>query len=262
VFPFAATLASDLPHPKFSDSLNKTELVTETIQKTNLIVDKLNLYKSTVHNIDHHILKGPFTSSVYSSVPFYAWTDNKYQKSIKSFLSGEPVTLMAHAEEGAPGRVCVKFTDIKLFLQWTGSEDDPGVMREMEYFQVRMIHHGRSYYMAAEKEVYVVEGNKLDFVYTNSSSSLSLLKVSLGDSILSPYGMWTFRITNIPGKLRSFDILKSYTGKVNLLLEGTGTYLNEDSLDFKTLQLDKYYKRADPYSTGMDPMQDKIQVRL
>jgi len=222
----------------------------------------LKLYKSAVHNIDQHILKGEFSSNAFSSVPFYTWTSLQFGQAINNLLSGQPVTLMAHSEQGAPGRVCGKFTEIKLALKWSGTGKDPQLMKELEYFQIKMTHHGRSYYMAAQNEVYVVEGNPIKFVYTNTSSSLSQLKVSHGDSIISPYGMWTFQIKPIPQKMRSYDYLRSFSKNVELHLEGVGTYLNEDSLDFKSLKLDQYYKKVDQVLFGTNPLQERIPINF
>jgi len=262
IFPFAANIASDMSLSHFNSLENKTEIVAQTIQMINLIEDKLKLYKSAVHNIDQHILKGEFSSSLYSSVPFYTWSSLKFEQAMSKLLSGEPVSLMAHPEQGAPGRVCVKFTEIKLVLKWTGNGDDPQLMKELEYFQIRMTHHGRSYYMAAQNKVYIIEGNPIKFVYTNTSSSLAQLKVSHGDSIMSPYGMWTFQIKTIPQKTRSYDYLRSYSRNVELHLEGVGTYLNEDSLDFESLKLDQYYKKVDQVLFGTNPLQERIPINF
>jgi len=258
IFPFAANLASDLSLTKLNTIQTKAEIVAQTIQRINLIEAKLQLYKLAVHNIDEHILKGEFSSSVYSSVPFYTWTSDQFQHTIHNLLSGEPVTLMAHPEQSAPGRVCVKFTEVKLFLKWTGNGEGPQLMKELEHFQIKMTHHGRSYYMAAKSEVYVIEGYPINFVYTNTSSSLSQLKVSYGESIMSPYGMWIFQIKTIPQKLRSYDYLKSFSGNVDLHLEGAWTYLNEDSLDFESLKLNQYYKKVDQGLYGTNHLKEKI----
>jgi len=91
-------------------------------------------------------------------------------------------------------------------------------MKELQYFQVKMSH-------------------EIEFVYTNSSISVSYLEVSQGDFILSPYGMWTFQIQNIPGMHRSFNKLKSFLGKVEVMLVRTGTFLWENSIDFEKLDL-------------------------
>jgi len=246
IFPFAADFASDLSFPKFTTIQNKNELVAQTIQKINLIEEKLKLYKSTVHKIDERRLEGYFSSSVPSSVPFYTWSSIKFGQEITNLLSGETVTLLAHPEQGPRGRLCVKFTTIKLVLQWKGSgEDSQHLMKELEYFQIKMKHHGRSYYMAARNEVYVIEGNPIEVAYTNTSYSLSRRKLSDGDSTISPYGMWTLQIKTIPENNRTFDNLKIHSRNVDLHLEGKGTFVYENSLDFKSLNLDRYYKKVD-----------------
>jgi len=135
-------------------------------------------------------------------------------------------------------------------------------MKELEYFRIYMTHHGRSYYMAARNEVYVVEGTQIEFEYSSSSSSRTETKVSHGDSIISPYGMWTFQIKTIPGKIRSYDYLKSYSKNVNLHLEGKGTFLFEDSLDFESLKLDQYNKKVDQVLFGTNPLQEKISAKF
>jgi len=236
------------------------ELIKKTISNINIIEDTLALQRTAVQEIDQHILRGSFSVETETSVPFYSWNFRKNKYGIESLLSGKAVTLMAHAELGSPGRVSVKFTEIKLALSWKGEGKDPGVMKELQYFQVKMSHHGLSYYQAGKEEIYVIEGNKIEFIYTNSSSSVSHLKVSQGDFILSPFGMWTFQIQNIPGKHRSFNKLKSFSGKVELMLVGTGTFLNENSIDFEKLTLRNHYKQVELNSLGIDPLRPKIKM--
>jgi len=138
-------------------------------------------------------------------------------KTIERFLSGEAVSLGAHADKGAVGRNCIKFTEIKLVLKWKGKGGlDPQLMKALEYFEIKMTHTGRSYYMAAQNEVYVVDGDALHMTYSNSSNIESQLKVSYGDSIISPYGMWTFTIRNLRHQSRSLIYLKSHLGDVDL----------------------------------------------
>lgn len=68
-------------------------------------------------------------------------------------------------------------------------------------------------------------------------------KLLSGDIVLSPFAMWKLKLTlNETKPVNSFDSLSKFSNKVDLVLEGNGSFVNAGSTNY---DVHKYYQVDD-----------------
>lgn len=253
VFPFADMYLRDLMIPPTFPTLNISDAGQLLTNRVTTLTQRLNDYKTQiVGGHDTFLLHNRFSSSLKSSRPFYTWKSERWEDSIRDFLAGEEVQLLADIGSSPGGKDAVKFTEIELNFKFSeeNSKRESDFMDELKHFGVSLIHSGLSYYRYKE-EVFLIWGQNVTLRYNFEKSEGRYTgrngvveKLRKGDFLLSPYAMWTMRLYRVNGNEGSFKNLQRFAPLIDLELEGTGTYVDDKVGGVRgDLKLREYYEK-------------------
>ncbi|KAG4070953.1 hypothetical protein HA402_001390 [Bradysia odoriphaga] len=260
VFPFARSYleSSTLPESlkPVQDETSLRELVVMASKQLKQIKDHITQYWATIPANEKFFFTGKFYSNEKLGGPFYMWTKEHHKKEIQALFKGDEITLLADVRKSHPFvtyRRAIKFALIYLRFLLDGSDEARKAKFEdvLEYFVVNMVYTGVSYY-EFQDQIYVINGDPITLSYAIKRdskgepeiTSTSRDKLLNGDLLLSPFGLWTIRLS--ADKKKAFQLIKEFVDDVSLELAGKGKYIYDpkDELAALDLRPQEFY-RAD-----------------
>ncbi|OXA61782.1 uncharacterized protein LOC110848098 [Folsomia candida] len=258
VFPFANKYLAKFTLP---DSLQLTDknssfLVSKLNEKISTLKQDLDTYQSSIVKEDTNLITLEFDPKFTSGYAFYVWENERWNAAIRSLLKGAPITLTANSEYGVKkGFAAVKFVIAEISLRSKVKREQGKLDDLLKHFKVEMVHSGVSRYQFGG-ESYQIPGPNITIAYhfeRDPDTHLRLgrnevyKKFAAGDSIMSPYTLWTFQLF-LASDTASFSDLEVYADYVDLELVGSGVYVDEANYLSKggvigDLHLEKYYAR-------------------
>lgn len=258
VFPFARSYldSSRLPESlkPVQDETSLRELVVTAGKQLKQIKDHIKKYWATIPAWEKFLFTKKFYSNEKLGGPFYMWTKDHHKKEIQALFKGEEITLLADVRKSHPFvtyKRAIKFALIYLRFLLDGDDEKRKAKFEdvLEYFMVNMVYSGVSYY-EFQDQIYVINGDPITLSYGIKRDSkgepeimsTSREKLLNGDLLLSPFGLWTIKLT--ADKREAFQLIKEFADDVSLELAGTGKYIYdpEDKLAALDLRPQEYYQ--------------------
>ncbi|OXA63919.1 uncharacterized protein LOC110862306 [Folsomia candida] len=253
VFPFANKYLAKftLPESLQLTDKNSSFLVSKLSEKISILKQDLAIVKEDVNFITME-----FDPKFTSGQAFYVWENDEWSAEIRNFLKGAPITLTANSEYGVKkGFAAVKFVIAEISLRSKVKREQGKLDDLLKHFKVEMVHSGVSRYQFGG-ESYQIPGPNITIAYhfeRDPDTHLRLgrnevyKKFAAGDSIMSPYTLWTFQLF-LASDTASFSDLEVYADYVDLELVGSGVYVDEANYLSKggvigDLHLEKYYAR-------------------
>ncbi|XP_037051307.1 uncharacterized protein LOC119085138 isoform X2 [Bradysia coprophila] len=258
VFPFArsyleaSTLPESLKPVQDEDSLR--EMVVVASKQLKQIKDHITQYWATIPANEKFFFTAKFYSNEKLGGPFYIWTKEHHKKEIEALFKGDEITLLADVRKSEPfvtSRRAIKFALIYLRFLLDSSDEARKAKFEdvLEYFVVNMVYTGVNYY-EFQDQIYVINGVPITLSYgikRDSKGEPEIISTSRdkllnGDLLLSPFGLWTVKLT--ADRKEAFQLIKEFVGDVSLELAGKGKYIYDpkDELAALDLRPQDYYQ--------------------
>ncbi|CAG8710498.1 12177_t:CDS:2, partial [Racocetra fulgida] len=245
IFPFAKTYSGVL-HSLSDDNDENIDNIGQRIKELHSKVQERNI---NTNDDDISLMHTDFNSENKTSRPFFVWENNKYSQQISQLLNGETVTIKADIMKGDPNKTAIKFNEIGIKFKSVDETIQDDIDRELEYFDVEMVHLGNSYYRYGNKYYMIINDKQVieySFEKTKDDRSNPLRrnnvydKIKKGELMLSPYTMWKIKLEPHGS---DFSKLKEYEKKVNLELVGHGKFIKgRTSSSDSSLMVENYYK--------------------
>lgn len=247
IFPFADVFFKDFQLPEHLVSKN-TDIETLASTAASRIEDirvRMRKYKTTIEDFDKHIYVAQFNGSSAIMKPFYVWKNREHRATIGKLLAGESVLLNADITNSATGKDAIKFN----FVEFGLKSDDPAIQEEVDKkmlnYVVNMTHLGNSHYRYCG-EYFSISSSSQSMQYSVEKGTIQnnvYKKLLSGDIMLSPYAFWELRFSLNPSKpMKSAVSLESFADKVDLVMEGSGSFVNTQDTKFDVAS---YYKVDD-----------------
>ncbi|KAJ6642714.1 hypothetical protein Bhyg_07668 [Pseudolycoriella hygida] len=251
IFPFARSYLESVTLPEslkpVQDELSLREQVVMADKQLREIKDHITRYWSTIPEHDQFFYNGKFYSNEKVGGPFYMWTKEHHKKDIQALFKGDEIALFSdvrNSEQFVSYRKAIKFALIYLRFLLEGNDEERKARFEdvLEYFVVNMYYTGVSYY-EFQDQIYVINGDPINLSYgikrdsqgepeITSTSRDKLLK---GDLLLSPFGLWTVRLS--ADKKEAFTLIKEFVNDISLELAGSGMYIYDPKDELLALDL-------------------------
>ncbi|KAJ6649901.1 hypothetical protein Bhyg_05142 [Pseudolycoriella hygida] len=275
VFPFArrymeqTSLPDNLKPVRNQQTLK--DLVVAAKKQLDSIKNDIGKYWTTIPNYTKFFFEGEFYVNDKLGGPFYVWSGKDHSDAIEGLFKGNEITLLAdirdnvrfvnsNSDTRSAKRMAIKFSSIyirfNLAKKFSEEEDDEKNEERqrkfddiMENFVVNLVHTGTNYYDFREN-YYVIYGDPLTLSYSvrknadgkHDIKSTSRDKVMKGDLLLSPYTLWTVRLS--ADRRKAFDDIREFVDDISLELTGMGKYIfdDDDQLAAYNLRAYDYYQ--------------------
>lgn len=250
IFPFAERFLGDfqLPQSVISNDTALETLVSDVSKKIESIRAKTEAYKTKIESFDKHIYLAQFTSNSTTMEPFYVWKNEKNRDQIKQLFEGKTVLLKADIMNSPAGKDAIKFNFIKLGLKANDPQVQAAIDKKLLSYEIVLTHTGVSNYRYNDQFVSITSPSqsiRYSFEKLNGkavSYNNVYRKLLLGDIILSPYTFWQITLTTDPKKSGKFEDLSQFSNSVDLILEGSGSFVKAGETDF---HIENYYEIDD-----------------
>lgn len=257
-FPFANAYLKDSVLLKMQGEDSTDLLVQTALSQVQKMRDKLLRNKNSMQDHDKHVFVADFHDGYESTRPFFVWKNELHREMLKKLLSGETVVVKADVLQSDADKDAIKFNFIEINFKPNNISIPSEFVREISRFKVQMNHLGNSYYRY-KNTVYVLssESQSLEYSFQKKTDNTAVLsnkvhkKLLSGNILLSPYAMWEFKLMPTTEAV-SFDVLKTFYDKVDLALEGNGTFVRAGSTKDA---IDDFYQ-VDDASQIYDQMND------
>lgn len=241
IFPFAEIFLKDFELPKqlVTSSTDIQVLASNAVSRIEGIKSRIKKYKTTIEEFDEHIYVAQFNRSSSIMKPFYVWKNEDYGDIITKLLAGEAVLVKADIANSDTEKDAIKFN----FIGFALKSNDPSMQAEVDRTllncTVSMTHLGTSHYRYNGQYV-SIESSSQSMMYSVEKGTIQnnvYKKLLAGDIILSPYAMWELRLSST-----SFGSLSEFRDRVDLVLEGSGSFVKAGKTNFDVAT---YYKVDD-----------------
>lgn len=207
-------------------------------------------YKNNIEDFDRHIISADFNGSSEVTQPFYVWKNKEHREMITKLLAGETVLAQADVLNSDVEKDAIKFRTIELGFRSRDPVIQAQINRALSNYCVSMTHLGISNYRY-DGQIFPIAGSSQTIIYSFKKSANgsavygndAYFKLLSGDIMLSPYTMWQLKLTGNPFKFEtSFNMMANFSGKVDLLLEGSGNFFIAGETTFAAAS---FYKVGD-----------------
>ncbi|XP_016840146.1 uncharacterized protein LOC107980959 [Nasonia vitripennis] len=249
IYPFAEYFLQEFDLPTSLQSNDTNSLVAKTDEQMTVLRSKLIESKITITDYDKvrwsNVL---FDGGENNLPPFFVWKSSKNKNAIKNLLEGKEITMKADVKEGL-NRNAIKFNRVKINFKLANETMQNELNKQLEAFQVEMIHLGTSYYRC-ENKFYTIPSTNQTITYTFArdengdpkNSNDVYKKLEKHEPVLSPYTLWNLKISLFDqSRGFLFNALEKYKdAEIDLELVGKGQYV-ERGIDVCNNDLNKYY---------------------
>ncbi|CAB0033120.1 unnamed protein product [Trichogramma brassicae] len=251
VFPFARAFFGYYDLPKNLTTNNDTnETASYVSNQLGQLKNELLKSNSVIYEHDQFVHQNiVFDGTEGQSEPFYAWKHDEHRINIEKLLHGQKVTLKADIEHGFEGNA-VKFNKIGIDFASPNKTVQLKLRESLRGFSVTLIHLGRSLYRCDDR-VYTIPSASETIKYSMAehreshapaTTNMIYDKIAVNKPVLSPYATWQMQLNH---PRNHFHELSKYSSEmVDLLLVGTGQYVDSKLPEWCNEQLDQYYVRA------------------
>lgn len=249
VFPFANKYMKDLHKPSVfeittnSNSSHWFSAISENVDK---IKNKISEIQGTIFKKNKFNERLEYGNKHQGEI--YMWKNESHHEMISDLLDGKEVMLFPDARKFP--HFAVKFTRIRIGFVTKIESDQKHLTELLNVLEMRMTHEGNSYYTCGNK-MYLISHSPITLVKTFNESyqgeSDSVQKLANGDDLVSPFATWRVQISRSTGGIAK-DYFVNFKNKVDLVLEGTGTYVQVTDTDVcdKNTSLTEYYEEYIP----------------
>lgn len=250
IFPFAEVFMNDFELPKnlITNSSDIEKLASVAASHIEVIVSRIHKYKTTIQAFDAHIYLAEFRNGSRSIKSFYVWNNEEHREMITKLFSGETVLVKADITRSSPYRDAIKFNSIELGFKSSNQTIQEEIDEVLLNYGIEMTHLGISYYRYNNQYFPIASlSQTMRYSFEKTSSGQAVYfnnvyqKMISGDIILSPpYTLWKLKLTrNRAYAQNPFDLLNNFYDKVDLMLEGRGSYVQTEDTNF---DVQSYYK--------------------
>ncbi len=266
VFPFANLYMEQFELlPRFAANATVEDVVSIASERLSVLRAKVKAYFISVVDIDQVIHSGAEFYDKKSTDPFYSWSGKNYPISLAALTRGERVSLNAAVSNNS--KSAVKFTEIGINLTSDIEEIRNKLEQILDYYKVILKHMGASFYKYNDN-VYEVGNSSLEIHYSFEKSNAGIApadcnkvyqKLTQGDAMLSPYGLWEIQLKKAKRNSPDFSLSIEEIKYIKLQLVGKGYYVDDEAIKYnrlekaaalKDLKLERYYKLAANYIQG------------
>lgn len=248
-FPFGPQLLNF----KMPSNFNETEvLVQRSIDHVEHMSEQARLSKISIAKYDQEVFRDIEFST--NTTPFSTWKSHTIRKELTELLKGEEIVIKADITNGLKQNA-VKFNQIGIHLKAMNGSAQAEMDAELEDFSVIMKMVGNNYYRCGTRFYYISVDENVAVEYSMKkgengkpkSANEVYHKISENSYFLSPYAMWSIKLTH-PNN--DFEKLKRFAS-IDLELVGRGQYFKDQGTTTSEIcneQLDKYYRFDDTIS--------------
>ncbi|CAG8687268.1 5439_t:CDS:2 [Dentiscutata erythropus] len=121
---------------------------------------KVKENKTITNDNDIPLINTVFNNENKTSRPFIVWKNKNYSQEISKLLNGDEVTIKADIIKSDPSKNVIKFNEIGIRFKSINKTIQDNIDREIEYFDVKMVHLGNSYYRYGDKYYMIISKNQ------------------------------------------------------------------------------------------------------
>uniref|UniRef100_A0ABD2XHM4 VWFD domain-containing protein n=1 Tax=Trichogramma kaykai TaxID=54128 RepID=A0ABD2XHM4_9HYME len=268
VFPFAHAFFAYYNLPEILKT-NKTDvIVTHVLSEIEQLKYELLKSDARIDKYDRFVHQNiVFNGRKGRSKPFYKWKYNEHKNNIEKLLHGHRVTLKADIKHGFKGNA-VKFNKIGINFSSPNKTINLKLRKLLRGFSITMIHLGHSFYRCDDRIYMIPSANQtIDYSMTKprgsnvpATTNKVYDKIAKNEPVLSPYATWQIQLN---GDKDCFDELSKYGGEtIDLVLEGTGQYVDLNLPEVCNEQLDRYYTRCNNQTDGIQVYEKTPEFNL
>lgn len=234
------------------------EITLDSIEEVRLTVSQLEYAIEMILDISDRV----HTYNQQSELAVYLNAiDADHRDSIRKLLAGNEVVFSSEVTKSDNLRMAVKFKEIGIAIRTHMAENQSELNTVLDGYEITMKHMGFSYYrwhdefyvIASDTHVLITKSFRECYNGTNlCSANEAYYKLKNGNAFLSPYTMWTLKLhCSATNPMKSYDRLQRFVGQVDIELEGTGTYVDQD-IQLDRNQINNYYRKLN-VNNNVDP---------
>uniref|UniRef100_A0ABD2WYM2 Uncharacterized protein n=1 Tax=Trichogramma kaykai TaxID=54128 RepID=A0ABD2WYM2_9HYME len=268
IFPFAEDVFGPYYLPEILKTNDTNEIVNRVSNELRNLENNRLQSESIIQKRDAYIYKNiVFNSRKGTLKPFYTWKYNEHKSNIGKLLNGQEVVLKADIKYGFKGNA-VKFNKIGINFESPNKTTERKLHQQLQGFRVTQIHFGHSFYRCKDR-IYMIPSENQTIRYSmtrdDGSNDPAITnevynKIAKYEAVLSPYATWKIQLNHDED---DFDELSKYANEmIDLVLEGTGQYLDLNMPGVCNDQLDQYYIRSDNQTEAIEIYEKTPELNL
>lgn len=248
-FPFAKDYVTD--DSNLYSGLSDLPIVNAVITKVANLIQKLRTEKNSFHYRE----KWHDNYDFVQLQSFYRWDYGGKNDDIQNLFNGDAVLLNADIKK-AHLTIGSAFKFRRIWIRFVLK--DPSKQDQFDEILTKFMIHmemvENDHYQCNNRIYDINFESKKEFEYQMGKNGqfnrdVDFERLTTVEPFRSPYTTWRIYITSMEGNVNDFDLIKPFANRVSeILLEGNGGYLNDDSVirrRYCTDELDKYYHLTD-----------------